>query len=322
MAGDRGRRACCEELRGQAAPPRHRGLLRAWQRPDHDAGVLSDGQGEKLLEAAMHRELENLAEEFLANPADRAKFVSEHAAFGEGLNATEKAQELDSALRELDYIENLPTHVAIARAGAKDKRIVELRDIEGVAYVAKQSGDLTIAAKSPEALNDLLKRSQAPDALVINKDLRATTNTWLLHNTDGKAAELAWPALQRLGLSDAQIQKVANLMTPPEQRKEQLSESFKEISGKAKDQLGENAKTFPAQLGDGFYKGPIIAETDHHVLQQIPATNTVAHMKTVFNEPPGVDQDQHVKIPYNDGKAKVIPFTPERPRERTRALSR
>lgn len=282
--------------------------------------ALADGQGDRLMKAAAHRELEAIAESQLSNPEDRAKLM-QRSAFAGAKDDKEKAQELDSAMRELDYIENLPDHVAIARTNAKDKRIVELRDIEGVAYVDKQSGDLTIAAKSPEALKNLMDRTRTPDTVVVN-DTMPKTNTWAFDNTDGYAAELVKPALERLGVSDGQIQKVTNLLVAPEQRKEQLSESFKDIAQQAKEQLGPNAKTFPAQLAEGIYKGPIIAETEHHVLQQVSATSTVAHMKTAFAQAPTVDKDQHVKIPYNDGKAKAVPFTPERAKEKTRSLSR
>lgn len=119
-----------------------------------------------------------------------------------------------------------------------------------------------------------------------------------------------------------QAQENTSALMAPEQCKEQLSESFKDIAQQAKEQLGPNAKTFPAQLAEGIYKGPIIAETEHHVLQQVSATSTVAHMKTAFAQAPTVDKDQHVKIHYNDGKTKVMPFTPERAKEKTHSLSR
>ena len=102
----------------------------------------------------------------------------------------------------------------------------------------------------------------------------------------------------------------------------ELADSLTEATAETKAQLGPNAKTFPAQLAEGIYKGPIIAETEHHVLQQVSANSTVAHMKTAFAQAPSVDKDQHVKIPYNDGKAKAVPFTPERAKEKTRSLSR
>lgn len=269
--------------------------------------ALADGQGDRLMKAAEHRELESIAETQLSNPEDRAKLM-QRSAFAGAKDDKEKAQELDSALRELDYIENLPDHVAIARINAKDKRIVELRDIEGV-------------AKSPEALKDLIDRTRTPDTAVLT-DAMPKTNIWAFDNMGGNAAALVKPALERLGVSDRQIQQVTGLLAEPEQSKVQLSESFKSIAQQAKEQLGPNAKTFPAQLAESIYKGPIIAETEHHVLQQVSAASTVAHMKTAFTQAPTVDKDQHVKIPYNDGKAKAVPFTPERAKEKTRSLSR
>lgn len=282
--------------------------------------VLNGDESQRLLAAAEHRELARLADEHLANPEDRAKLM-QRSQFAQAATDKAKAQELDSALRELDYIENLPLHVAMARNDAKEKRVVELRDLEAVAYVDRQSGDLTIAAKSPEALKDLLDRSRVPDAVVVN-DKAPTSSRWFFSNEGGHAADLVRGALERLGVPEGQIQKVSALMSSPEQRKEQLSESFKDVSRQAKELLGEKAKTFPAQLAEGFYKGPIIAESDHHVLQQVSPTTTVAHMKTAFADIPKVDKDQPVQIPYNDGKAKVMPFTADRRKGRTRSLSR
>ena len=133
------------------------------------------------------------------------------------------------------------------------------------------------------------------------------SNIWAFDNSEGWAAELVKPALERLGVSDGQIQKVTNLLVAPEQRKEQLSESFKDIAQQAKAQLGPNAKTFPAQLAEGIYKGPIIAETEHHVLQQVSANSTVAHMKTAFAQAPTVDKTTALAVAYDDGAAVVKP---------------
>ncbi|WP_299103605.1 hypothetical protein [uncultured Variovorax sp.] len=87
----------------------------------------------------------------------------------------------------------------------------------------------------------------------------------------------------------------------------ELADSLTEATAEAKAQLGPNAKTFPAQLAEGTYKGPIIAETEHHVLQQVSATNTVAHAKTAFAQAPTVDKATALAVAYNDGAAVVKP---------------
>jgi hypothetical protein len=87
----------------------------------------------------------------------------------------------------------------------------------------------------------------------------------------------------------------------------ELADSLTEATAEAKVQLGQNAKTFPAQLAEGIYKGPIIAETEHHVLQQVSATNTVAHAKTAFAQAPTVDKTTALAVAYNDGAAVVKP---------------
>jgi len=87
----------------------------------------------------------------------------------------------------------------------------------------------------------------------------------------------------------------------------ELAGSLTEAAAEAKAQLGPNAKTFPPQLAEGSYKGPIIAETEHHVLQQVSATNTVAHAKTAFAQAPTVDKTTALAVAYNDGAAVVKP---------------
>ncbi len=87
----------------------------------------------------------------------------------------------------------------------------------------------------------------------------------------------------------------------------ELADSLTDATAEAKAQLGPNAKTFPAQLAEGTYKGPIIAETEHHVLQQVSATNTVAHAKTAFAQAPTVDKTTALAVAYNDGAAVVKP---------------
>ena len=87
----------------------------------------------------------------------------------------------------------------------------------------------------------------------------------------------------------------------------ELADSLTEATAETKAQLGPNAKTFPAQLAEGTYKGPIIAETEHHVLQQVSATNTVAHAKTAFAQAPTVDKATALAVAYNDGAAVAKP---------------
>jgi antirestriction protein ArdC len=308
--------------------------------------VLNGDESQRLLAAAEHRELARLANEHLANPEDRAKLM-QRSQFAQAATDKEKAQELDSALRELDYIENLPLHVAMARNDAKDKRVVELRDLEAVAYVDRQSGDLTIPAKSPEALavveigqrarftpneERAARGGMTIEGVVVDAARTQAGNIRYRIRTDEIAPQDGQPqewlvytnhgSIEQLPARGVEAQKVSALMSSPEQRKEQLSESFKDVSRQAKELLGEKAKTFPAQLAEGFYKGPIIAESDHHVLQQVSPTTTVAHMKTAFADIPKVDKDQPVQIPYNNGKAKAMPFTADRGKEKTRSLSR
>lgn len=102
----------------------------------------------------------------------------------------------------------------------------------------------------------------------------------------------------------------------------ELADSLTEATAEAKAQLGPHAKTFPPQLAEGSYKGPIIAETEHHVLQQVSATNTVAHAKTAFAQAPTVDKTTALAVAYNDGAAVVKPARVQAAQTKTRDLGR
>lgn len=102
----------------------------------------------------------------------------------------------------------------------------------------------------------------------------------------------------------------------------ELADSLTEATAEAKAQLGPHAKTFPPQLAEGSYKGPIIAETEHHVLQQVSATNTVAHAKTAFAQAPTVDKTTALAVAYNDGAAVVKPARVQAVQTKTRDLGR
>lgn len=260
-----------------------------------------------------------LANEYGLSPEENARRSAAKEERKQAAFNRQEPNDPNASGKELDS--TIPGHVALARNNARDKRVVELPDIEAVAYVDKQTGDLAIAAKSPAALKNLTDRARAPDAAVLGSTT-PTGSIWTFDNSGGYAAELAKSSLQRLGVSDSQVLRTTNLLATPEQRREQLSDSFKDLAAKAKQEYGPNTKTYPAQLAEGVYRGPIVAENTHYVLQRVSETNTVAHMKTVFPAAPRVNKDQHVRIPYVDGKAQALPFTPERAREQSRSLGR
>lgn len=277
---------------------------------------LDKQEATRLLQAAEHRELAALAERELSTPEDRAKLM-QRSPFANRPD-TEARQELDSALRELEYIENLPTHIAIASNEAKDKRIVTLRDLDAVAYVDKQAGDLTIAAKSPGELKNMLARATVPGeqeggpAVVGNKAI--------FKGQEGQRQ--ASDMLAHLGVPARDAQRVTELAAPRQAGPDELSASFDDAGRQAKQLLGSRAKTHPPQTGEGVYTGPVVAQTAHHVVQQVSATITVAHPRQAFPTPPDVDPGRPLRVTYQDGQAQLSTPPPKRQRERANSLAR
>jgi hypothetical protein len=81
--------------------------------------------------------------------------------------------------------------------------------------------------------------------------------------------------------------------------------------------MGETARTTTALTATGTYRGNIIAETDHHVLQRISGQTAVAHMKHALTPLPQVGES--VVIAYSNLKGSVSEF---RERSRQQQLSR
>ncbi len=77
--------------------------------------------------------------------------------------------------------------------------------------------------------------------------------------------------------------------------------------------LGQHAKTKPATLTAGSYRGQIIAETSETVLQRLSPKSSVVHEKDLFSEVPKVGAN--VAINYIEGNPSVRPI-----KERGRAL--
>jgi hypothetical protein len=76
--------------------------------------------------------------------------------------------------------------------------------------------------------------------------------------------------------------------------------------------LGATAKTIAAQTESGSYRGPIIGETEHHLIQRQSAHTAVVHPKDLLDWQPRVGQS--VRISYSDSKSTIHQF-----RERAKA---
>lgn len=77
--------------------------------------------------------------------------------------------------------------------------------------------------------------------------------------------------------------------------------------------LGHDAKTYPAQVESGTYRGQIIGETDACILQRVSSRSAVAHLKDCLDRQPIAGQN--VLINYSNGNALVRDFQ-QRTRER------
>lgn len=89
----------------------------------------------------------------------------------------------------------------------------------------------------------------------------------------------------------------------PSANRSELSESFQEARALAIKELGQEAKTYAAQTRSGIYRGQIIGETDHHVVQRLSAQTAVAHLKTLVGDAPEITSS--VAITYQADKARV-----------------
>ena len=81
--------------------------------------------------------------------------------------------------------------------------------------------------------------------------------------------------------------------------------------------LGSSAKTLAAQTESGNYRGPIIGETEHQIIQRQSAQTAIAHPKDSLDRQPEIGEN--VRINYSDAKGLVREF---RERAKAQDLSR
>ena len=111
------------------------------------------------------------------------------------------------------------------------------------------------------------------------------------------------------GVADGLARGTREQQIFPERDSDQyrLHDALEPARDEAKELLGPSAKAHPAQHAEGSYKGPLVGHTTTHVLQQVSATQTVAHDKAAFPQTPVIDGSKPVQVKYEQGKAQVLP---------------
>jgi antirestriction protein ArdC len=81
------------------------------------------------------------------------------------------------------------------------------------------------------------------------------------------------------------------------------AESLREAESITSRHLGQSAKTYPAQIDSGIYRGTIIGETPDLFIQRLSPKSAIAHPKELFEQPPGVGAN--VSVNYSKSKPLV-----------------
>jgi len=96
-----------------------------------------------------------------------------------------------------------------------------------------------------------------------------------------------------------------------------IKESFAAAETVARKIMGEQARTYPADTDSGKYRGEVIGETDHHIIQRLSAKSAVAHEKYLLPGP--ANPGQNVLVAYSN---QVAQLKSNQDRQRSHALAR
>lgn len=96
-----------------------------------------------------------------------------------------------------------------------------------------------------------------------------------------------------------------------------IKESLAAAEETAKKLMGEKVRTQEADTDSGKYRGTLIGETEHHIIQKISAKSAVLHEKHLL--PGAVPSSQNLLVSYSNQIAQLKPI---QERQRSHALAR
>lgn len=96
-----------------------------------------------------------------------------------------------------------------------------------------------------------------------------------------------------------------------------IKESFAAAEEAARKVMGEKVRTYPADTDSGRYRGEVLGETEHHLLQKVSPKSAVAHEKHLL--PGQAPLAENVLISYSN---QVAQLKPNQDRQRSHALAR
>jgi antirestriction protein ArdC len=97
-----------------------------------------------------------------------------------------------------------------------------------------------------------------------------------------------------------------------------IDQSLAEVKAMSVRALGDNTRIYNAQTDSGIYRGEIIGETQHHLVQKVSQSSTVAHLKHLLGSVPAVGQS--VALRYSNGK--IIDVAPFQPKAQAKEIAR
>jgi hypothetical protein len=88
---------------------------------------------------------------------------------------------------------------------------------------------------------------------------------------------------------------------------EAVQERFKNVERVASAIVGDSAKTSPAQVDSGIYRGAVIAETQDLFLQRLSSQSVVTHLKGLFQGGQSPPVGANICVSYSNGQPTVRP---------------